>query len=319
MRLTLQMKKELISVHAFLNYQLHVNYLAEFVRKRDPKYMEEFSKVLYQYKIKLEQWLSETDVKKEKYELLRLLLEIEGAYTGHRFDSDDFDRYSKMGLKIEPNDAFFNLSRGWYLMERHNKLPANTPPTDWDYIDYFRKAYEYENKDCLKQNCLLGLRKAEAKHDFYTGLIKEIKHLEQLDPTPNIELKEAKWEVYKVTISNSFQCYNGYSELDGQQRNLRTFDHICNHRVLFQNAEGNINMGAWFDDPVRDRVRNHDFNRARFSCTIFVHDRTIFIRSHDFHYFIDFSLEHIEFLKFFLKSEFSTSRKVTFGCQIGRF
>ena len=68
----------------------------------------------------------------------------------------------------------------------------------------------------------------------------------------------------------------------------------------------------------------HDY-RARFSCTIFVHDRTIFSQSctifvprlscHDFHYFIDFSLEHIEFLKFFLKSEFSTSRKVTLAAK----
>ena len=57
----------------------------------------------------------------------------------------------------------------------------------------------------------------------------------------------------------------------------------------------------------------HDY-RARFSCTIFVHDRTIFSQSctifvprlscHDFHYFIDFSLEHIQFLKFFWSLNF---------------
>ena len=25
-----------------------------------------------------------------------------------------------------------------------------------------------------------------------------------------------------------------------------------NHRILFQNSEGNINMGVWFDDPNID-------------------------------------------------------------------
>ena len=68
----------------------------------------------------------------------------------------------------------------------------------------------------------------------------------------------------------------------------------------------------------------HDY-RARFSCTIFVHDRTIFSQSctifvprlscHDFHYFIDFSLEHIQFWKFFWSMNFLHHQKSLFGAK----
>ena len=248
------MKNELIAVQKRLKCFL---YLTDFINDDlHDRIRGKFSQELYPYKIKFEQWFSETDLKNEKYELLRTLLQLESSFSSHDFgESDDFGRYSQMGLQIEPNDVYFNYNRGSFLVSRHNKLGANkgTSSTDWDYIEYYRKAYEYENEDDMKQNFLTTLRKAEAKRDFYTGLIKEIKHLEQFDPTPNIELAEAKWEVYKVTIANSFQCYNGCTGLDGQPlKNLSTSGHICNHRVLFQNLEGSINMGAWFTDPVRD-------------------------------------------------------------------
>ena len=110
----------------------------------------------------------------------------------------------------------------------------NTPPSQWDYsfVEYYRKAYEFENNDAMKYSFWISLREAEARRDFYTGMIKEIKRLEQFDSTPNLELKEPKWEIYKITINNYF--------------------HPSNCRVLFQNADGNINMGVWYDDPMRD-------------------------------------------------------------------
>ena len=75
----------------------------------------------------------------------------------------------------------------------------------------------------------------------------------------------------------------------------------------------------------------HDY-RARFSCTIFVHDRTIFSQSctifvprlscHDFHNFIDFSLECMNFINFFrvgsfdsTKNDFSAPKPVEFNSQ----
>ena len=58
---------------------------------------------------------------------------------------------------------------------------------------------------------------------------------------------------------------------------------------------------------VLSRVRNHDLNRTLFSCTIarFFLNRARFFLNRarfsfdDFHNFIDFSLEHLSFIKFF--------------------
>ena len=44
-----------------------------------------------------------------------------------------------------------------------------------------------------------------------------------------------------------------YLELMYQKHPMNTTgqlcEQLCDHGVLFQNAEGNINMGFWFDDP----------------------------------------------------------------------
>ena len=77
-------------------------------------------------------------------------------------------------------------------------------------------------------------------------MIKEIKRLEQFDSTPNLELKEPKWEIYKITIADYF-----YSK-ESLDTCLPYSNDPGNHRVLFQNANGNINMGVWYDDLVRD-------------------------------------------------------------------
>ena len=48
---------------------------------------------------------------------------------------------------------------------------------------------------------LHNLRVSEAQRDFYLGSIRQIKHLIQFDPTPNLELKEAQQEIYKISVS----------------------------------------------------------------------------------------------------------------------
>ena len=118
-----------------------------------------------------------------------------------------------MALEIEPNDVLFNQLHGEYLRNLQDEFfEETTPSTEWDYtfIDYFQKAYENENNDsALKCNILITLRKAEARRDYYNGMIKEIKDLEQFDCTPNLELTEPKCEIYKITINGSFVCGKG--------------------------------------------------------------------------------------------------------------
>ena len=123
-----------------------------------------------------------------------------------------------------------------------------TPPSQWDYsfVDYYQKAYEFAQHDADKSAAWVILRQAEARRDFYTGMIKEIKRLEQFDSKPNLELTEPKWEIYKITITDYFCSVNSLNSY------LPSSNDPGNHRVLFQNANGNINMGVWYDDPVRD-------------------------------------------------------------------
>ena len=84
------------------------------------------------------------------------------------------------------------------------------PPEDWnligfDHIEYLQKAYTYENDPNQKKYTLVILRNVEVQRDYFTGSIIEIKNLVQYDRTP-YDLEEAKWEIYKISISSKFKC-----------------------------------------------------------------------------------------------------------------
>ena len=94
---------------------------------------------------------------------------------------------------------------------------------NYDYLDYFRKAYELSTDPETKQGYLLTLQEQEAFRDFYTGegyqipklcfieqefvhplktgSLKQIKHLIQFDRQPNHDLTETKEELYKISVS----------------------------------------------------------------------------------------------------------------------
>ena len=41
----------------------------------------------------------------------------------------------------------------------------------------------------------------EGFRDYYGSSLWQINHLIQLDPKPNLELKEPRWEIYKISLS----------------------------------------------------------------------------------------------------------------------
>ena len=47
--------------------------------------------------------------------------------------------------------------------------------------------------------------------------------------------------------------------MNTENNNPNCGNNYCNHRVLFQNEDGNINMGAWFTDPVNGVYDIHWF------------------------------------------------------------
>ena len=52
---------------------------------------------------------------------------------------------------------------------------------------------------------LLGMQNINLK-----TFLRQINHLIQIDEKPNLELKEPRWEIYKISISFSFQSKNNY-------------------------------------------------------------------------------------------------------------
>ena len=75
-------------------------------------------------------------------------------------------------------------------------------PSCWNYthIEYARKAYQNAERNC-KEQYFQYLQFMEAMKDYFNESIDEIKYLKQLDQIPNLDLKESKWELYKISIS----------------------------------------------------------------------------------------------------------------------
>ena len=85
-------------------------------------------------------------------------------------------------------------------------IQKDIPSVNWDFsfVNYHRKAYECAKSTQNREASWIEWQHGEAIKDFYTDSITEIKHLIQFDQTPNLELKEPKWEIYKISISFPF-------------------------------------------------------------------------------------------------------------------
>ena len=52
-----------------------------------------------------------------------------------------------------------------------------------------------------KEDMSNQLKHYESERDYFTASLRPINHLLQIDPNPNRELAEPRWELYKVSIS----------------------------------------------------------------------------------------------------------------------
>ena len=94
--------------------------------------------------------------------------------------------------------SYFPESYAFSLAARQQDIPWLEK--DYSYIDFFRKAYENETDPEQKMVCLSELRDSEARRDFFTGSVRQIHNLIQIG-LPNLELKEARCEIYKISVS----------------------------------------------------------------------------------------------------------------------
>lgn len=95
-------------------------------------------------------------------------------------------------------------SRGRSLAQKQVNIPW--PDRDCSFIDFFRKAYENDTQPARKIDRLHRLRLNEADRDYHTGSIRKINHLIQFDPKPNLELEDARQEIYKISVSFEPKC-----------------------------------------------------------------------------------------------------------------
>ena len=72
---------------------------------------------------------------------------------------------------------------------------------NWSFLDYYRKSIDLETDPAQKAMSLHTLYHHEATRDMCCGSVKQMNPLIQFDSKPNRELKEAKVELYKISIS----------------------------------------------------------------------------------------------------------------------
>ena len=74
-------------------------------------------------------------------------------------------------------------------------------PSEWDYgfIEYFQKSIANGYPMRTWNSVLIEFY--EAQRDYYTQPFRHINYLIQIDKKPNLNLKEPRWEIYKVSIT----------------------------------------------------------------------------------------------------------------------
>ena len=93
-----------------------------------------------------------------------------------------------------------NLFRyGFWLLRQQDGIPWVIK--DHSYIDFYRKAYDYEQDPARKDIHFHAIKDSEIRKEYHMGSIKQINHAIQYDDKPNRELKESQWELFKITIS----------------------------------------------------------------------------------------------------------------------
>ena len=82
-----------------------------------------------------------------------------------------------------------------------NQSPLPPWEWDWSFLEYFRKSIELGTDPEYKEQTLHSSYHSEATRDMYCGSMKQMNPLIQFDSKPNRQLKEAKVELYKISIS----------------------------------------------------------------------------------------------------------------------
>ena len=76
---------------------------------------------------------------------------------------------------------------------------------DYSYMTLLARALENTSDPDLKKKYYAELVHSEAHRDYHMGSIKQFKSLVQIDERPDTEIKEAKWDLFKISMSDIAQ------------------------------------------------------------------------------------------------------------------
>ena len=83
----------------------------------------------------------------------------------------------------------------------HQQIDIPWVEKDYSYIDYLEKANNYNNDRKKEVAILNALREEKVRRDYHLSSLKQINHAIQFDQTPNLDLKEVRSEIFKITIN----------------------------------------------------------------------------------------------------------------------
>ena len=172
--------------------------------------------------------------------IIQIFLIRRRAYSDPYFGSLEYMQYIDYGLQLEPNETEYLIRKGFdngslqndktllsqfifvrnpsskarELRNRQDEKLKISPRQggyshckyeDYSYIDFHRRAFESFESNRLhpinKKYFYSELVYYEAHREYHCGSIKEFKALSQVG-TPDHELQEAKWELFKITMSD---------------------------------------------------------------------------------------------------------------------
>ena len=73
---------------------------------------------------------------------------------------------------------------------------------DYGFVNLFVRAFENATDPVLKKKYYAELVHSETHRDYHMGSIKQFKTLVQMDKKADTEIKEAKWDLFKISMSD---------------------------------------------------------------------------------------------------------------------
>ena len=84
---------------------------------------------------------------------------------------------------------------------KRKQISKDLAQWDFEYIGHYKKAMAKTTDPDGITKFFHRIKHYEALRDFSIQSLRQINHLVQIDEMPNLDLKEARCEIYKISLS----------------------------------------------------------------------------------------------------------------------